>query len=108
ACLVRWVPSLQGTSMFAILTGYIIFASSLFYMLTVAAVLVLRKKMPHADRPFRCPTWVPLLYLVFYSWFLYNVYQRKPVEANIGILLNLSGLPVFVAGLWWARRRSEA
>ena len=108
ACLVRWVPSLQGTSMFAILTGYIIFASSLFYMLTVAAVLVLRKKMPHADRPFRCPTWVPLLYLVFYSWFLYNVYQRKPVEANIGILLNLSGLPVFVAGFWWARRRSEA
>ena len=108
ACLVRWVPSLQGTSMFAILTGYIIFASSLFYMLTVAAVLVLRRKMPMAERPFRCPTWIPFLYLAFYSWFLYNVYQRKPVEANIGILLNLSGLPVFVAGLWWARRRSEA
>ncbi|MDE0736832.1 MAG: amino acid permease, partial [Pirellulaceae bacterium] len=99
ACLVRWVPSLQGKSMFAILTGYIIFASSLFYMLTVAAVLVLRRKMPTAERPFRCPTLVPFLYLAFYSWFLYHVYQRKPVEANIGILLNLSGLPVFVAGV---------
>ena len=105
ACLVRWVPSLQGKSMFSILTGYIIFASSLFYMLTVAAVLVLRRKMPSAERPFRCPTLVPFLYLAFYSWFLYNVYRNKPVEANIGILLNLSGLPVFLAGLWWARRR---
>jgi len=104
ACLVRWVPSLQGKSMFSILTGYIIFASSLFYMLTVAAVLILRKKMPNAERPFRCPTLVPVVYLAFYSWFLYKVYWSKPVEANIGILLNLSGLPVFMAGLWWAKR----
>jgi amino acid transporter len=101
-----WLGSLQGASEFSILTHYVIFASSLYYMLTVAAVLVLRKKMPNAERPFRCPTLVPVLYLAFYSWFLYKVYWNKPVEANIGILLHLSGLPVFLLGLWWARRRA--
>ena len=109
ACLVNWIPALreEKVSIFTLLTGYIIFASSIFYMLTVAAVLVLRRRMPAAHRPFRCPIFVPIIYLLFYSWFLYQVYRQAPVEANIGIVLNLSGLPVFLAGWLWARRQGS-
>ena len=93
------------TTIFKLLTSYIIFASSIFYMLTVAAVLVLRRRLPAAKRPFHCPTWVPVVYLLFYSWFLYQVYCKKPFEANVGICLNLSGLPVLLIGFFWTRMR---
>ncbi|MCC7012679.1 MAG: amino acid permease [Planctomycetes bacterium] len=36
------------------LTDYVVFASLLFYALTVAAVYVLRVRAPRAERPYRC------------------------------------------------------
>jgi APA family basic amino acid/polyamine antiporter len=46
------------------ITDYVVFASLLFYGLTAAGVLVLRKRRPDAVRPFRCPL-VPIVPLVF-------------------------------------------
>lgn len=50
---------------FGELTDFVILGGTLFYALTVAAVYVLRKKMPEAERPYR--TWgypvTPALYL---------------------------------------------
>ena len=42
---------------------------------------------------------VPLVYLVFYSWFLYHVFLYSPLEALIGIGMNLSGIPLLLAGV---------
>jgi APA family basic amino acid/polyamine antiporter len=50
---------------FGTLTDFVILGGTIFYALTVAAVFVLRKKMPDAERPYR--TWgypiTPALYL---------------------------------------------
>ncbi len=102
--LVNHLPILQEskTGVFDLMTRYIVFSASLFYMLAVAAVLVLRRKHPEWERPFRVHWLVPVAYLLFYVWFLGHVLWDKPVESGIGIAMSLSGIPFFLAG----RRRT--
>jgi amino acid transporter len=94
-----------GPSVFDLMTGYIIFSSSIFYMLAVAAVLVLRRRHPEWERPFRVHWLVPIAYLGFYTWFLGHVLFERPVESRIGIFMSLSGIPVLLAGIVYARWR---
>ena len=94
-----------GPSVFDLMTSYIVFSSSIFYMLAVAAVLVLRRRHPEWERPFRVHWLVPVAYLLFYSWFLGHVVIGKPVESGIGIAMSLSGIPVLLLSLAWSRRR---
>jgi amino acid transporter len=96
-----------GPSVFDLMTSFIVFSSSIFYMLAVAAVLVLRRRHPEWERPFRVHWLVPVAYLVFYSWFLGHVLVGRPVEAGIGIAMTLSGLPVFLAGVAWAKHAGK-
>jgi APA family basic amino acid/polyamine antiporter len=102
AVLVTRLPALRDRSLFAMLTDFVIFASSLFYVLGVLAVLVLRRTHPDWSRPYR--TWgypvVPVLFLAAYAWFLGQVYVAKPFEARAGLVLIAAGVPVY--GLWQA------
>lgn len=87
-------------SLFDILTNYIVFSASLFYVAAVAAVFVLRTKHPEWPRPYRTLfyPWVPLAYVAFYCWFLWMVFMGNPGEALIGIGLIALGLPAY--GVW--------
>lgn len=106
--LVEHAAAFQGKSLFAMLTDFVIFAASLFYVLGVAAVIVLRHKHPDWPRPYR--TWgypiVPLVFLAAYAWFLSQVYVGKPFEANAGLVLIGLGLPVYF--IWQTRARQRA
>ena len=104
--LVEWLPRLQGKNIFGILTDFVVFSGSIFYMLAVGAVIVLRRRDPDRPRPFRTPGYpfVPVLYLLAYTWFLYYVFIGKPDEATVGVGLVLLGAPVFLAYRSWARR----
>jgi APA family basic amino acid/polyamine antiporter len=108
--LVEHVAAFQGKSLFAMLTDFVIFAASLFYVLGVAAVIVLRHKHPDWQRPYR--TWgypiVPLVFLASYAWFLTQVYLGKPFEANAGLALIGLGIPVYVAWQAWSAASSSA
>ena len=97
-----------ATSVFDLMTGYIVFSSSIFYMLAVGAVVVLRRKHPEWERPFRVHWLIPTAYLVFYTWFLSHVLIGKPMEAGIGIAMSLSGIPVLLAGIAWTRWRGKS
>ena len=95
-------------SIFHMLTDFVIFAASIFYVLAVIGVLVLRRKHPEWPRSYRTLGYpvVPLLYVGFYTWFLGQVYLGKTFEANAGLLLIACGLPAFYGWQsWMARRR---
>lgn len=122
ALLVEWIGSLQdqetplsgveewlvgalkNRSIFEVLTTFIIFSASIFYMFAVASVLVLRRSTPEESRPFRVWTIVPICYLTFYGWFLSHVFLASPVESIAGIVLTLTGVPVLLLG---ARRMTR-
>jgi basic amino acid/polyamine antiporter, APA family len=94
---------------FTILTNLVVFSASLFYFLAVLAVIVLRYRRPEWRRPYRTHGYplVPLLYLAFYTWFLWYVYWGEPLEANVGLLLVALGLPAYYGWRAWARRHPE-
>jgi APA family basic amino acid/polyamine antiporter len=100
ACLL----ALSGT--YGNLLDYIIMAALLFYALTVAGLFVLRVRRPGADRPYRVPgyPWLPALYIGVTTAIMLDLLVVKPDYTWPGLLIVLSGIPVFY--LW--RRRPRA
>jgi amino acid transporter len=100
-----WGLTLQGLwSIVLIFSGtyndlldYIIFAALLFYVLTVAGLFVLRRKQPHADRPYRAIGYpvVPALYVTLCALIMLDLLVVKPVYSWPSFLIVLTGIPVF-------------
>jgi len=84
------------------LLEYIISADLLFYLLLVAAVIVLRRKEPQAERPYR--TWgypiVPIVSIVLAGLVIVDLAWLAPTTSGIGILIVLTGVPVY---FFWRR-----
>jgi APA family basic amino acid/polyamine antiporter len=82
------------------LLEYIISVDLVFYALMVAAVFVLRRKMPEAPRPYR--TWgypiVPLVYITIAVLLIIDLAVLAPMTSGVGYLLVLTGVPVYL--LW--------
>jgi len=99
------VASLKNDSIFGLLTNFVIFSASIFYMLGVLAVIVLRYRRPDVPRPYK--TWaypfVPVLFLVVYFWFMRQIYVTNPLEAKTGLAFIALGVPVFVAYRFFSR-----
>ena len=79
------------------LLEYIISADLIFYALMVAAVIVMRRKAPEVERPYR--TWgyplVPLIYIVLAVLIVLDLAFLAPSTSGIGYLLVLTGIPVY-------------
>ncbi len=99
----RIIATLQHVSIFEILTNFVVFGSSIFFLLTVVAVFILRRRHPSWPRPYRTwgYPWVPVLFVAFYVWFLVQVFSAKPLEAGIGLVMILLGLPAYWAWQTW-------
>lgn len=85
------------------LLEYIVSADLVFYMLLVGAVMVLRRKSPAAERPYR--TWgypfVPAFSIVLAGILILDLAYLAPGTSGIGILIVLTGVPVYF--LWRGR-----
>ena len=92
-----WASILCLSGSYGDLLNYCTFASLLFYIITVAGLIILRKKEPNADRPYKVfgYPYVPLLYVVFASLICLGILisQWKIAASGIGIVL--LGLPIY-------------
>ncbi len=82
------------------LLDYIIFAALLFYVLTVAAVFVLRKRLPDAPRPYKAWGYpvLPALYIMLCATIMLSLLIVKPVYSWPSFIIVLAGIPVYY--LW--------
>ncbi|HKC65024.1 MAG TPA: amino acid permease [Pyrinomonadaceae bacterium] len=87
------------------LLEYIVSADMVFYALMVGAVIVMRRKVPMIDRPYRTfgYPFVPLLYILIAALLVLDLALLKRQTSGIGYLLVLTGLPIYL--VW---RRSAA
>jgi APA family basic amino acid/polyamine antiporter len=87
------------------LLDYIISAALLFYILTIAAVVVLRYNRPDAERPYRTPGYpvIPAIYVVGASAVVLCLFIDRPATTWPGLALVIAGLPVY-----WVVRRAGA
>ena len=98
-----WSGLLCLTGTYEQLYTYVVFVLLLFYIATAIGVFILRSKRPHAERPYK--VWgypfVPVLFALAMFWIMMNTFFEKPVEAFFGIILVLTGVPIYV---FWRKR----
>ncbi len=104
--LPRTVTTNQATqtvsygNIYTQLLEYIVSADLVFYLLMVAAVIVLRRKEPAADRPYH--TWgypvVPILSIFLSALLVVDLAFLAPETSGIGMLIVLTGVPIYF--LW--------
>ncbi len=85
------------------LLEYIVSADLIFYVLMVGAVIVMRRKAPEIERPYRTFGYplVPLIYIVLAGLFIVDLAYLAPSTSGIGYLLVFTGIPVYF--LWRKR-----
>src|SRR3989441_13366544 len=85
------------------LLEYIVSADLIFYALMVGAVIVMRRKAPQNERPYRTFGYpvVPLIYILLALLLVIDLAILKPATSGIGYLLVLTGIPIF---LIWRRK----
>jgi APA family basic amino acid/polyamine antiporter len=93
-----WASVLVLSGTFDQLTDMIIFAVFIFYGATSLGVFILRRKMPDVHRPYK--VWgypfVPAIFILFCIGLFFNTIVTRPREAAIGMILILSGIPVYL------------
>jgi APA family basic amino acid/polyamine antiporter len=96
--LTVWAAALALSGTFDQLTDMTMFTAWIFYALGGVAVLILRRKMPDAPRPYRTAGYpvVPLLFVVVAVALVANALVANPVESVIGLMLIALGGPVYL------------
>ena len=93
-----WASILVLSGTFDQLTDMIIFAVFIFYGATALGVFILRRRMPDVHRPYK--VWgypvVPAIFILFCIGLFFNTIFTRPREAAIGMILILSGIPVYL------------
>ncbi len=102
-----WSVLLVFSGTYSELLDYVIFAALLFYVLTVAGLFVLRRTQPSAERPYKALgyPWVPALYVLLCAAVMLDLLIVKPIYTWPGLIIVLSGIPVY----WvWRRIREQS
>ncbi len=86
------------TKTFDQLMEYTTIVISIFFALTGLSVILLRKKFPEMNRPYRVwgYPWTPLIFAGSTLLFIVNAIQREPRESFFGILLVSLGFFLFL------------
>ena len=97
-----WASILALSGSYEKLFSYVIFAAWIFYGMTVAGVLILRRKHPHRERPYRMWGYpvTPILFAAVSFWFVGNTLLTTPGPSLVGLAIIASGVPVY---FYWRR-----
>jgi basic amino acid/polyamine antiporter, APA family len=95
-------------NLYSNLLDYVVFAVMLFYALTVVGLFVLRRKRPHANRPYKAFGYpvIPAVYVVLAAAIALDLLLAEKTRSNTvpGLVIVLTGLPVY---LLWRRKSTE-
>lgn len=101
-----WALILVWWGTFDDLTDLLIFASFIFYGATAVGVLLMRRREPQAERPYRVFAYpvLPVLFALFCLTLVVITIYNSPVQSLIGLGLIGTGIPVY---MYYIRRDSE-
>lgn len=91
ACLLIWLGSFDQ------LTDLLIFAAFIFYGATALGVILMRKKAPDMERPYRTLGYpvLPILFLLFCVALVLITIVDKPFQSLMGLGLIAAGIPLY-------------
>jgi APA family basic amino acid/polyamine antiporter len=101
--LASWAAILSLSGTFEQLFSYVIFGFWIFMGLTVAGVIILRRKRPDLPRPYK--TWgypvTPVLFILSSVFLTVNSLIQNFWNSAIGLALIILGIPVYY--IWQGR-----
>lgn len=92
-----WASVLCLTGKYGDLLDFVIIIVLIFYILTIFGIIILRKKMPDAARPYKAIGYpfLPLLYIVIASAVCVSLLFTKFSTCGWGVLIMLIGIPIY-------------
>jgi basic amino acid/polyamine antiporter, APA family len=102
-----WAAVLSVTGTFEQLATYVVFGQWIFFGLTVAAVVVLRRQRPDLPRPYR--TWgypvTPVVFVLAALYISVSTLVTQPLNAAAGLAIIAAGVPAY---LYWRKHQPAA
>jgi len=97
-----WASLLCLSGSYSQLLDYVVFAVLIFYVLTIAAIFVLRFKKPDAERPYKAFGYpvIPIVYIILATSIMLILLVYKFKSSGIGLGIVLLGIPVYYI---WSR-----
>ena len=98
-----WASLLCLSGTYSNLLDYVVFAVLIFYVLTIAGIFVLRRKMPDAERPYKTFGYpiVPVLYMAAAALVMFVLLIYKPDYTWPGLIIVILGVPVYYIWQKW-------
>src|SRR3954466_4808735 len=92
-----WSSVLVLSGTLSQLVNYTGFAVVLFSAIAVCALFVLRRRAPHAPRPFSAIgyPWAPAIFVIASAVMVANAFWREPKPTIAGVAVILLGIPVY-------------
>ncbi len=105
AAQAAWTALVIVSGSYESLSSYTMLSAWLFYALCVAAVWVLRRKMPDAPRPYRMWgfPWTVYAFLAVSAWFMVDAAVNQPGPSLMAFLIAAAGVPFY---FMWRGARS--
>jgi len=101
-----WASLLVLSGSYSQLLDYIIFAALLFYIITVIGLFIFRRKHPEVITAYRVPfyPYLPIAYCLMGAFVLFNLLMFKPAYTWPGLIIVLSGIPVYYIWGYFSRK----
>jgi amino acid transporter len=110
--LLTWLGWLDETkSHFDMLTDFAMFGAVIFETLAVVSIFIFRRRLPGAERPYRCVGYpiVPALYVILPAFILVNMFIYQQIESLAGVAFIALGAAVYgILGLGRTRKGVSA
>jgi APA family basic amino acid/polyamine antiporter len=102
-----WTAILVISGSYDTLYSYSILAAWIFYTMSVAAVMVLRRKLPNAARPYRmwAYPWTLWLFVAVSVWFMVDAVVTQPLPSAMALVIVATGAAAY--RMWPTARREH-
>lgn len=90
-----WICALIVWGNYTKLLDFVIFASLIFYIITMAGIFVYRKQHPNEDKTLIVNNFFPWAFIIISSYIVICLAIYKPFYTLPGFLITLAGMPVY-------------
>lgn len=100
-----WISALILWGKYTELLEFVIFASLIFYVITMVGIFVYRKKFPDSNKALRVNNFYSISFIVISTYIIGCLAVNKSEHTLPGLLITIAGLPVY---FFWNKAKEKA